>query len=435
MRHAWSALSIAAFVVGPAATAAADPPAPSVSLASFSMARQPGTAPTALTLEAVLERVLRESPIRRAAAALVDGASDAVPLAARLPNPLLELRQENWNFGSSGASDPLLDAFAVVTQPIELGGKRAARRQLAEAERSMTEAGLADVERQLSLAVVDRYVQAVRLREWTVTLADERDSLQELTDVMRRRVDEGAAAEADHRKLEAELTRVDAELLRAQLGLDAALLALEALLADGTPVEPAALVVPAPPAVPAVLPEATLDEAVERAPAVTLARARAERAARQLRLERAVRVPDLQVSGGYKRTDGAHTGVVGVVLPVPLFDRNGAAIARASGEARAADLGLEGARREARADLQATLRAARSLASRSTRTPSELAAPAEVVRRAARALFREGSGDVLHLVDAERVYATAQREALALTLDAVVASARARLALGESLIP
>jgi outer membrane protein, heavy metal efflux system len=431
MRHAWSALSIAAFVVGPVAPTHADPPAPS----SLAIARQPAPPPASVPLEALLARVLSESPLREAAFALVEGARDAVPLASRFANPLLELRQENWNFGARGASDPLLDVFAVVTQPIELGGKRAARRQLAEAERSMTEAALADVERQLSLAVVDRYVEAVRLREWTITLADERDSLQELTDVMRRRADEGAAAEADHRRLEAELTRVDAELLRAQLGLDAALLALEALLPDGTPVEPASLVVPAPAAVPPFLPEATLDEAIERVPAVTLARARAERAARQLRLERAVRVPDLQVSGGYKRTDGAHTGVVGVVLPVPLFDRNGVAIARASGEARAAGLGLEAVRREARAELQATLRAARSLASRSTRTPRELVAPAEVVRRAARAMFREGSGDVLHLVDAERVYATAQREALALTLDAVLASARARLALGESLTP
>ena len=61
--------------------------------------------------------------------------------------------------------------------------------------------------------------------------------------------------------------------------------------------------------------------------------------------------------------------------------------------------------------------------------------PASIVRTAARAAFVEGRGDVLQLVDAERVFGEAAREALEIRLDALHAAIQARIALGETPLP
>ena len=74
---------------------------------------------------------------------------------------------------------------------------------------------------------------------------------------------------------------------------------------------------------------------------------------------------------------------------------------------------------------------ARLLSERAARVDQDVLVPAEVAWRAARTSFREGAGDVLRLLDAERVYGEARREALNLKLEATLAQVRARLALGE----
>jgi outer membrane protein TolC len=89
----------------------------------------------------------------------------------------------------------------------------------------------------------------------------------------------------------------------------------------------------------------------------------------------------------------------------------------------------------ARAEIEQALLAARMLSEHAARVARDLVHPAIVAQRAARAAFREGTGDALALVDADRVYLDTQREALAVQLDAAAASILARLALGEDPLP
>ena len=408
---------------GPGAPAALGPPVP-------------GTAPEApLTLAEAVRLGRERSPFRAAAAAVADGARRASGLAGRLPNPSVELRSENWMPGGRGPGDPDLDSFAVVTTPIELGGKRAARRALGAAAQGTAEADLSRAEREAALSVAEHYVEALRARDLAVLLGQQRTSAAGLVQVMRRRVEEGYAPEADLRKFEAELSRVDAQLLRARLALDRAISTLAVLLAEPDTFDSGRLVEPLLPA-PALGDAALLARgAVDRHPEVLAARARVEQARSQLALERARGVPDLAVSGGYKRTAGSDTGVVAISLPIPLSERNQAAVTRADADLRAAALELDGYERLARAEVESMLRRAVALQERAARVERDLLQPAEVVRTAAQATFREGGGDVLRLVDAERVYLEARRDALDLRLDAVVACLRVRLALGQEIVP
>lgn len=392
---------------------------------------QAGVPPTeVLTLAGALARARTQSPTALAARELAAGAREAARLAPRWLNPTLELRGENW---ASGAGLPL-DAFAVLSQPLEIGGRRAGRLALASAEAEVAGAASRETDQRVLLDVAERYVAALRLREGLVLLADQRQAIGELVERLARRVAEGVSAEADLRKFEVELARLDVEALHAEIALESALGGLAARLSLPG-LTPDRLVRPdLPPARPDPSPEA-IEAALSSRPDIVAARARLERARIALNLERARRLPDLAAVGGFKQTSREPTGVAAITVALPLADRNQAAVARAAADLRSAEHELRAVTAAARAEAAAALHAASRLRQHAAAAEARLVAPAEIVRQAARASFREGAFDVLRLVDAERAWLEARREAVGLALDAVLADVRARLALGEEIVP
>jgi cobalt-zinc-cadmium efflux system outer membrane protein len=174
---------------------------------------------------------------------------------------------------------------------------------------------------------------------------------------------------------------------------------------------------------------------VEQRPEVAAARARLSSAQARHAIEQSRRVPDLLVSGGYKRTAGLNTGLFAVAVPLPIFDSNRAARGAAAAEVHAAELELTFVRTQARAEADAQMAFARRLLDHASEIERMQTQPAALVRVAARAAFLEGAGDLLRLVDAERVHAEALRQAADLRLEGVLAFLEARLLAGESPLP
>ena len=401
-------------------------------------ASAPSQAPAAaagsetLTIAQAVDRARRQSPLRAGAAAAADGADRAATLAGRMPNPLIDVRAENLT-----PRDPLApdrDVFAVLSQPIELGGKRGVRRDIAGADRDVSALVLRTIERQLALDTVRAYMRALRARGVLANLASQRDGVSTLVTTMRRRVEEGFAPESDLLRFEAEAARMDAEVTRTEIELSRALVDLSALIGSTAPIAAASLVTPTPVAAP-TLDAAAITAAVESRPDVQLASTRVARARLGADLEHLKRLPDPAVTAGYKRTQGQHTAVVGVAMAIPLFDHNAQARALADASVRAATADRQAAHQRAAAEATASLASATQLAESLARVRRDLLGPAEGVRNAAQAMFREGATDVLKLVDAERIYADVRREALALAVDAYVAAIEARFAVAQEDIP
>lgn len=400
-----------------------------VALASPVHAQDAGPA---LTLADALQRARTTSAARRAATVRLAAAKEALPAAGRLLNPLSELRWENFASGTPGGFP--LDVFATLTQPVELGGERAARRGSARATVEGARAALSGLEAEADLQVTRRYLEALRARDGAAALRAQAGALGELVRILERRVAEGVAAEADLRRLEVERARVDLERLRHEVAATRALHVLAGLLGPGAPVSLDALQSPVAPPVSA-RDEAGLAATVERRPDVAAARARVDAAREALRFEEARRVPDLNVTGGWKRTSGLDTGVFAVTVPVPLFDRNAVGVALARGQSQGAEQELAHVRALAAADVRATADAARRLADEAARLRAALAPPAAIARSAARAAFDSGAGDLLRVVDAERTHTETQLVLIDLATESVLAAIEARLAGAESPLP
>lgn len=399
--------------------------------ASLAWAQEPPPAPAktpvadVITLEAALSRARARSPLVDAARERQRGAEIAQSMVTRAPNPFVELRGEN--FGPSAERLPR-DVFATVSQPIELGGKRAARHSIATSSSALATAEVSAAEWLLTLDVVDAYLAAVQARDVRAILVEQQQSVAEIVLLLQQRVREGLSAEADQRKFETEHTRLASSIARTAVGLESALIRLGTMVGEPlTPGQVSAPVVPPP-----AHAEVVTDPDVQGRADVLAARRRLERAESLLALERARGVPDVTVTAGYKRTGGSDTGVAAVTFPIAFFDRNRPAVAQATGEVAAARADLRAVTQWAVTDARSRLMAARRLAEQAARSDADLVRPASIVRNAARAAFAEGRGDVLQLVDAERVYGEAMREALELRLDALHATIQARIAFGET---
>jgi outer membrane protein, heavy metal efflux system len=247
--------------------------------------------------------------------------------AGRRPNPLLGVTVEDLGAGElagGGINEPVQSQATIqLSQLIELGGKRTARHDLATAERDLAnwdyEAARIDL-----LTEVTRAFTEVLAAQETVRLSDETTKLvDQVRASVSARVTAGDVSPIEETRANVALASVQVEAARARRALEASRTKLALLWGSST----AAFMTATGDlrADPAPLP--TMSSLTERlAQTPELARWASELVRRQAALaaERAKGVPDISVSAGYRRftTVDANALIVGVSVPLPLFDRN-----------------------------------------------------------------------------------------------------------------
>jgi cobalt-zinc-cadmium efflux system outer membrane protein len=390
-----------------------------------------------LPIDEAIRRAHATSPSRRAAQARTDAAAGALFQASRFANPSIDIREENLG-PTSGRHTPVdqtVDVFAIVSQPLDVSGKRLARTAAAAADQDVARAQLAQVERTLTLETMRLYVAALRAHQLTVILLSQRDALRAVIDTMSRRVTDGFAAEAELMRFRSEAALHDTQLARTRLEFQQQALALRVLVGETAPIAGGRLLEPRTIDPPTGDPEVLARQAIARRPELIAARARLASARHTVALERARRMPDIALALGYKRTGGEDTVVTGFVVPLPLFDQNTGNVERALAEERAAAADVEALTKQLTAETVSVIRAALELSARAQTIDEQLLQPVLIVRNAAQTAFREGAGTVLQLVDAERVYTDARHEALSVKLDAYAAAFEARLIVSGETMP
>ena len=264
----------------------------------------------------------------------IDRARARLRQAGLRPNPTLDFEQSNGKYtGSSGESERSIG----VSLPLEVGGQRRRRIELARAELEAVEAEVADRERRLAADVRSVYVEALAaLRELDITENLNNLDLQ-TTRFIQARVNEGETAPIDLNLVRAEVDRLRSRRALVEGRLKASLLKLKNL-AGISAAEPLRLredlskpVLPAPPASLA----AAIDIALRHRPDLKLARLNEEVAQAGLSLTRANSTPDVTAFSRYTlnrssyedtpvgvRSDRDKLLTFGVSIGIPVFNRN-----------------------------------------------------------------------------------------------------------------
>ncbi len=133
-------------------------------------------------------------------------------------------------------------------------------------------------------------------------------------------------------------------------------------------------------------------------------RHRCVRAETQTLLQRALGSPNMTVGAGYQRNFGADAFVFGVTVPLPIFNRNQGAVARADAERRqAANLAMAAAT-DVLLDVQQAVNTVDITRARVQYIEREYLQPARESRDIVLAAYRLGSANLMDYLDAQRAF-------------------------------
>jgi cobalt-zinc-cadmium efflux system outer membrane protein len=371
-----------------------------------------------LSLEAALAAALLRSPELAADAYEIRAREAALLQARALPNPTITLDLEDFAGGGELRGARSAQTTLLIGQLIELGGKRAARIALASADRDLA-AWDYEIRR---IAVLTRTAGAFvdvlaaqernRLAQEALELAR---SMQRVASLRRRA---GIASAAEEIRAGVAVDVADVELEHSEHGLATARQALAAHWGGEAPrFERAEGTLDRLPRAPRA---EDLEQRLAESPSV--ARWQAELARREATRETAQseRVPDLTLRAGPRHLSGPDETalVVGVSVPLPLWDRRRGAIAAAEHRVAKAAAERRATRVRAAADLAAARVALAASSEEAALLRTRVIPGTERAVEALRSGYEQGRFAQLEVLDAERARLTARQQYLAALTEA-----------------
>jgi cobalt-zinc-cadmium efflux system outer membrane protein len=382
-----------------------------------------------LTLARAVTIAHARGPLAAAAQAQRRIAQGRAQQDGAFPNPSLEWRREHL-------SSPLPpDIFTTVQLPVDVTGRRFALRAAGSALLERGRADSSTVSRQFEADVMRAYWRASLSHELLAVAQTEQRAREDMAAFDANRAREGAVAEvaAIRTQLESDRARIAEASARGEAARASADLAR--LL--GMPVEqlPPLSRLQAVRALGALPDEsAGIAQALERRTDLAAFRHAAREASHRASAERRGVIPDLQLVSGFKQTAGYSTGVLGVLVPLPLFSRNDGPRERTAGELQLADAALRDAELRVRGEVVAALQALDAMRTALTDGTAGLDARAAEVAQIAEGAYREGAISLIELVEAQRARAETRATALRWTVELHLAMLDLNRATGAPLL-
>ncbi|MDR0278858.1 MAG: TolC family protein [Paucimonas sp.] len=367
---------------------------------------------------------LEHNPDMAAARQEIGIAEGARRQAGLIPNPELSWEVEDTRRDTSTTT-------VTLSQPLELGGKRGARIEVARVGQDLAQMTLEQQVNNLRADVVQAFYSALRAQTGVELARQSLDLTERGLQVVEGRVRAGTSSPVEATRAQVQLAEARLQLSRAQSEKSNAYRQLAQITGSAVDtvdrLDAPSLSPGQPPADDLLL--GRLDQTAELRQAL----ARIDQNDAALGSEKAQRIPDLTVSLGsqYDRLERERVNVVGLSLPLPLFDRNQGnvlAAARRADQARdlrnATELRL---RSETRTALNQWGTAMQEVASYDS---TILPAARQAVDTATRG-FERGKFGFIEVLDAQRTLIAAREQYLASLATASDARARVERVFGD----
>ena len=368
------------------------------------------------------------SPQAQAGVDQVAAVQGTVVQAGLRPNPRLYLSSEDWRPGASDFSFANnTEDFAYLGQLFELGGKRGRRLDFAKASLKQAEANRTLLDRQIAARVAAAYWTAVASAGIEKLLTEDLHAVDEIVRYNEARVDAGAMRGVD-------LIRTRIERDRLLLALEAArreavLSRIELFRQIGRNYEPGVTLSDSIDSAAPVRAEEIAVVLAARAD-VAVAREAVNAAEMDVRLQKAIGVPDLDLLAGYKRNSQFNSGYTSLQIPLPFRNRNQGEVGRAEANLRLAKDRLLQMEISVRADVSS----AQENYQHQQRVVREILPDMRARARQNLAImddaYRTGGVDLLRYLDAERTAFDVEVSALRTMSEFQQAGLRLQLAYG-----
>jgi cobalt-zinc-cadmium efflux system outer membrane protein len=332
-------------------------------------------------------------------------------VARQFPNPTLSASTAQINTDShpnstisgNGLWNRNYDTIFAVSQLFEVGGKRQNRRISAEAGIKGAQARFEDARRVLNQAVTKNYIDTLLGGANVAILNDSAKSLRQEAQIAETRLNAGDISKAERSQIEIAAERLEMQAKAAEAAATTARIAVEVLLGEPHPTGKWA-------------PGDTLDslasqstltsQATPGAPRPDLVAAEAARAKADadLRLQKALRIPDPTVFMQYEHEppDLPNALGFGVSFPLPLWNRNRGGIAGAKAAQEQARLQAAKVQGQIQAEIANARVAYTDAATRWQRHRDEIVPKSAGVRQTVSFAYEKGGASLLDLLSAQR---------------------------------
>ena len=369
-----------------------------------------GGAQTRLSLQDAVDAALASRPALKAEAERVAVAEGRLKQATLWPNPEFQFSNENLRPGQTYTRD--VDTLAVISQPLDVLGKRGRRIDAANQTVARTSEELELARHQVAHQVKLAYWAARGAQEHRDLLRASVDNFQRIVDYHAAQLSVGAIPEQDVLRVRLEREQMQIAARVAAVDATTALVTLMNEIGRATPTD---VMLTDPLDGQPSIDQTSVDEAVARRGEIRVARAAVAEAQANARLQDALARPDVGVMYGYKRTqlpdaiNGVNTAIAGVRLTIPLTDRNQGNREAAAAEGRRQEQLLAQAQLQARGDLERATQEYQLRRAEVADTLRPLREHATEIAGIARAAYEQGAVDLLRLLDAERSRFDAER--------------------------
>lgn len=369
-----------------------------------------------LTLQEALTLSDRYSPVLKAASLEIDATNAAAVQASVYPNPVLSTELEDTRKSTRKTT-------VLVGIPLEVSGQRGARMSAAASGRTVASAELANARAEVHGNVIQTFFEVVIAQErWTIAQATY-ELAAKASDVAGKRVAAGKVSPVEETRAQVAQANSALEITDAKSELSAARYALAATWGNSEPIFSKALATLSD--VPSRPEWSVLEAKLAKSPQLGVASAEVTRreALAALEQSRSHVIPTLNFGTKRDQELGRTELVIGLSIPLPLFDRNQGNIGEALSRTEKARTTMDATRVRLSTELHRAFTRLNAARESLQSLNSTILPGAERAYKAATRGFEAGKFSFLEVLDAQRTFFQARAQYLTVLANAYAAAA------------
>ncbi len=366
-------------------------------------------------LKTLLDKAVAENPMMAVSKAQVEAAAAGITVARSFYNPDLELMAGPARYRGVPTPGATERNYGVtISQPLDFPGTRTSRRELAEQQLTYAEKGIQTTSFDLRNLIKQAYLTVLLRQQILQMLGANLSVLQEIQTKIKRKVDVGEAARYELIKADTELLAAERDYASAQTRIDEAKAILRGMIGN----MPDTFEVKSELPTISELPNITeLRQSAENNPYLQQLITAKDSAEAKLKLEQALRFPGLTLKSDFTQDPDLNTFRVGVVLPLPVWNRREGQIAQAAAGVEEADANIRLQKQVLRKEIDSAYQRNVIASNQLKVFENGLLEQSQATLSRAEAAYKFGERGILEYLDAQRVNRDVKRDYLIAKFD------------------
>ncbi|WP_272227398.1 MULTISPECIES: TolC family protein [Methylophilus] len=366
-------------------------------------------------LKTLLDKAVAENPMMAVSKAQVEAAAAGITVARSFYNPDLELMAGPARYRGVPTPGATERNYGVtISQPLDFPGTRTSRRELAEQQLTYAEKGIQTTSFDLRNLIKQAYLTVLLRQQILQMLGANLSVLQEIQTKIKRKVEVGEAARYELIKADTELLAAERDYASAQTRIDEAKAILRGMIGN----MPDTFEVKSELPTISELPNITeLRQSAENNPYLQQLITAKDSAEAKLKLEQALRFPGLTLKSDFTQDPDLNTFRVGVVLPLPVWNRREGQIAQAAAGVEEADANIRLQKQVLRKEIDSAYQRNVIASNQLKVFENGLLEQSQATLSRAEAAYKFGERGILEYLDAQRVNRDVKRDYLIAKFD------------------